>query len=128
MYTVFRFYFAADGRTDTAVLLELGRKANEIRPGFFEGLDRVEGRFSGSVADSIEWFDHVEAMNIFLDAMAPVIRVAGKSSIRGQFDVAVDDYDHRRNVAISSYLLPHELIAKMSQLGVDIVFSMYWSP
>lgn len=127
MYTVFRFFFADDETTDTGILLDLGRKANEIRPGFFDGLHRGEGGFSGSVADSNEWGDHVEAMIDFLVTMSPVIRLAYEKTVRTEFDIAVDNYD-RPEVAVSSYQLPQDLILKLGQLGVEFMFSVYWSP
>lgn len=128
MYTVLRFFFAEDASVDPAILREMGSKINEIRLGFFDGLSRDGGQFSGSVSDSNEWGDHVDAMGAFLDALSPTIREFSARRVRGQFDVAVDDDDRRRDDIISSYLVPIELIRKMSNLGIDIMFSMYWFP
>lgn len=128
MYTVLRFFFAEDAAADPAILREMGRRINEFRPGFFDGLSRDGGQFSGSISDSQEWSDHVDAMGAFLNAMSLAIREFPVHRVRGQFDVAVDDDDRRRDDTISSYLVPIELIRQMSDLGIAIMFSMYWFP
>ncbi len=124
MYTVFRFYLAKEDHAEKETLLRVGDLVNEIRPGFFEGLNRDGSQFSGTISESDEWEHHIEAMQEFLDAMAPLLH--SDRSVTGQFDVAIDEEDRRRDDIITSYLVPRDLVGKMAELGVEIVFSMYW--
>lgn len=127
MYTVFRFYCAEGETGHESRLREVGRMANDRLPGFFAGMDRIERQFSGSVANSNKWSDHVELMIRFLEIMSSVIVAAREKSIQGQFDVAVDNDDCPEAV-ISSLIIPHELLAKLTNAGVELVFSVYWPP
>lgn len=121
MYTVVRFETT---KRRARLLPALGSSLNQIKPNTFQGLDKVQNRFSCSVCDDNAWAKHTQTISRFLRQFESVIRQARRNDVRIEFDIAVEPED----VAKGQYLatnLSANFIKKLAQVEVEIGFTYY---
>ena len=121
MYTVLRFESQVAGLEQLTLF---GDSLNEVREGFFTGLDRIGGRFSCSVCEDDDWEKHVSAMNEILDVFQKSLVNAKDNKIEVEFDVAIEPEDYDQRFCLSMPVAPI-LLKHMADEGVGLTFSCY---
>jgi hypothetical protein len=122
MYTVIRF-LDKNGYND---MKKIGEKLNQLVPGLYGGLDQHQKpvRFSGSISDSDDWNDHVEAISDVVNRCSSVLNSVNSKNVGIQIDVAIEPED-LKEIFAKVLLFDLELMNLLVKHGISLVVSCY---
>ena len=120
MYTVIRFSFDDNPNA----LAGVGEKLNKIIPGAFSGEDRIKQRFSCSMSKSDNWYEHLQDILKWLASTGSLIDEARDTGADVQIDCAIEPEDVHGRLLLS-YMITNELIARLAEVRVPFVLSLY---
>jgi hypothetical protein len=123
MYTVCRF--SRGPHHSDEELARIGQALNRIRPGQFERLDRVGGRFSVSVSTGSTWQAHLVAIREYVHAMSDVIAQSKALDISVEIDIACEPDDLGHVDAFLSCAVPSAVLREFGERGITLVLTCY---
>src|SRR4051812_46393667 len=110
MYTVLRFTSNSKGTLD-----DLGKSLNAIRPGIYDGPDKVVDRFSVSISKMDDWMKHQKDALKFLKRISGVLKKAASKRVVLECDVAVDPEDIQKVNTLKSMTFLPDFLERLRQ-------------
>jgi hypothetical protein len=117
MYTVLRITGDASAAQTTVEAI------NAVRTGTLSARARDDG-FAASITDSVDWSDHVRAIEAFIEAHRVSLADATARGASIQFDAMIESDDVAGH-AYTSFGCPPSLHRELGAIGACLVFSWY---
>ena len=123
MFSVFRVSGSDD--TDAEGLQSLGARLSSVMPGFYQGMDKVPGRFSGAISESPIWLDQEEALVEFLRRCTEVLSAARSRGYHFEYDLAVGSEDLGDERDMLTLGFDAETVQHLADLGCTLTVTVY---
>ena len=119
MYTVLRFKHPG---LPLAEITEIGRQINGIIEGLFDGVDKVENRFSCSFSSNGDPDQHVDEIVAKLTRLHPLLSQLAPKKWEFEIDVALDSKSEH---AYDTFSFPADFLGMLALVNCRLTITQY---
>jgi hypothetical protein len=119
MYTVLRFEHPG---LPLAGITEIGRQINGIIEGLFDGVDKVENRFSCSISSNGDPDEHVHEIVAKLTRLHPLLSQLAPKKWEFEIDVALDSKSEH---AYDTFSFPADFLGMLALVNCRLTITQY---
>ena len=122
MYTVLRFEHPG---LSPAAIADVGRQIDGIIEGLFDGVDKVENRFSCSISSDSDPDEHVDEIVAKVTRLQPLLSQLAPKRWAFEIDVALDSESEH---AYDTFSFPADFLGMLASVNCCLTITRYNQP